>query len=177
MSIVPSLETPRLLLRPITVVDAPAMYELNSDPEVMRYTGEGPFKDLAAAEAFFAAYDPYSKHHCGRMTVVLKETGEILGWCGIKYHPDKDETDLGYRLMRRYWGQGYATESATVALTDGFQRLGLDSVIANVHPDNHGSLRVVDKLGFRYFEDREFDGFPWNIFRLERATWLSRLSG
>lgn len=169
--IVPDLETPRLLMRKITVDDAPAMYELNSDPLVMRYTGEGAFKDMAAAEAFFAAYDPYSQFHCGRMTLVLKATGEVIGWCGLKYHPDKDETDLGYRLMRRHWGKGYATESSWAALADGFPRLDLTTVVANVHPDNPASRRVVEKLGFVHFEDREWGGDPWQIFRLDRATW------
>lgn len=174
--LVPDLESPRLRMHKMTVADAPAMYALNSDPLVMRYTGEGPFADLAAAERFFAAYDPYSVGKCGRMAIVLKETGETIGWCGLKFHPDKDEFDLGYRLMQRHWGKGYATESARAALADGFQRLGLASLIANVHPDNLSSHRVVAKLGFVYFEDREFDGEPWHIYRLDRPTW-ERLNG
>jgi [ribosomal protein S5]-alanine N-acetyltransferase len=176
MAIVPSLETPRLRLRPITLADASAMFALNSDPEVMRYTGEGAFADMAAAEAFLAAYDPYSQFQCGRMTLVLKATDEVIGWCGLKYHPDKDETDVGYRLMRRHWGKGYATESSRAALADGFTRLALTAVVANVHPDNHASRRVVEKLNFVHAEDREWGGDPWQIWRIDRGVWETRLS-
>src|SRR5688572_23615158 len=114
------LRTPRLYLREFTLADAPDLLALNSDPDVVKYTGDGPFKNLEEAEALIRNYDQYEKYKMGRLNMYLKDTSEYLGWCGLKYLEDKDAVDIGYRLKQSAWGKGYATEAAQACLDYGF---------------------------------------------------------
>jgi RimJ/RimL family protein N-acetyltransferase len=159
------LETERLILRPLGPEDAVAMFELNSDPEVMRYTGDEPFADLEAARKFLAEYPKgqYETYRVGRMAVQLKSTGEVIGWCGLKYHVDSGETDLGYRLKRAWWGQGIATEASLAHLHHAVHTMGLKRVIARAMRENQASIRVMEKCGFVFEQDTtecmDEDGF------------------
>ncbi|MBI3518632.1 MAG: GNAT family N-acetyltransferase, partial [Bacteroidetes bacterium] len=101
------IETPRLLLREKVVEDAPFFFDLNSDPLVTKYTGDPPFENVQEAENIVRyVINQYQKNGYGRWAVIEKDTGELLGWCGLKYHDDTQETDIGYRFMQKYWGKG-----------------------------------------------------------------------
>ncbi|MEZ4687860.1 MAG: GNAT family N-acetyltransferase [Bacteroidia bacterium] len=78
-------------------------YELNADPEVIRYTGDPPFGSVEEARKFIEEYDAYAKHGIGRWAVIEEEMGDFIGFCGLKKHDD-GEVDLGYRLRRRPLG-------------------------------------------------------------------------
>ena len=159
------IETERLILRPLGPEDAPAMFALNADPEVLRYTGDDPFADLEAARQFLADYPArqYEPYKVGRMAVQLKDTLEVVGWCGLKYHADTGETDLGYRLLRKVWGLGIATEASLAHLKHATEAMGLRRVIARAMRENHASIRVMQKCGFVYERDTtdcvDEDGF------------------
>jgi RimJ/RimL family protein N-acetyltransferase len=152
------LETARVLLREFIPDDAEQMYLLNQDPEVIRYTGDGPFASVAAARSFLEAYDVYRRYGMGRLAVIRKEDRQWLGWSGLKFHPDSGETDLGYRFFRQYWGQGYATETGKAGLEYGFGQLKLEKIVAQVVKDNIASVRVLEKLGFSNWESHDFHG-------------------
>ncbi|MGB5980905.1 MAG: GNAT family N-acetyltransferase [Nonlabens sp.] len=146
------LETDRLYLRPFAMEDASCFYEMNDDEQVMRYTGDVPFKNLDAAKEFVKKYneDPesqYQKYQMGRLTMVRKTDDKALGWSGLKYHPNEDVVDLGYRLKRKYWNKGYATEAAKRCLQHAFEDHQLKEVIANVHEKTqlHKSLQNAAK--------------------------------
>lgn len=142
--------TDRLLLRDIDPDrDAPVLFALNTDPEVVRYTGDGPFESVEATRAFFTErIAQYARDGMGRWVVERKADGEVLGWCGLK-RLDDGQVDVGYRFFRRHWGQGYATEAARACLEHGFRALGLPVIIAHVMPENAASRGVVRKLGMR----------------------------
>ncbi|MCB0636656.1 MAG: GNAT family N-acetyltransferase [Lewinella sp.] len=165
------LETPRLVLREFLPTDAPFFYEMNLDPEVIRYTGDRPFTSTAEAEDFIRAYDQYKVNGYGRWSVMEKITGNYLGFCGLKFHPDTHETDLGYRLMRRYWGHGMATEASRACLAYGFKELGLTSIVGRVRQDNSASIRVLEKNGMRFWRHFDFEGHPGLIYRLTAEEW------
>jgi RimJ/RimL family protein N-acetyltransferase len=152
------LETPRLYLREMTAEDAESAYLLNSDPEVIRYTGDGPFESVSEARDFLANYESYKKYGFGRWAMILKETGEYLGWCGLKYTPELDESDIGYRLMKKFWGSGYASEAAEACIELGFTRFGMKTIIGRAMPANTASIRVLEKIGLTYLEDRLTEG-------------------
>lgn len=145
------LETDRLILRPGTLADAFNLYILNSDPEVVRYTGENSFNHVQEAEQVIKErmIPQFEKYKMGRFTVLLKD-GTYLGWCGLRYFPESDEVDLGYRFMKKFWGQGYATETSKIMLKYGFETLGLKRIIAKAMPDNIGSIKVMQKLGMTF---------------------------
>lgn len=144
------LTTQRLILRPMTDEDAPHLLELNSDAEVVRYTGDGPCATLSDAQKIITdlARPQFEKYKMGRFTVLLKD-GTYLGWCGLKLHPD-GEVDLGYRFHRRYWDMGYATESSLACLKYGFEELKLKRIVARVMPANVNSIKVAQKLGMTF---------------------------
>ena len=149
-----TLTTDRLILRPFTIEDVPAQYAMNLDPEVSRYTGDGGVVGIDEIERRIKDHvlRDYRVHRFGRMAVVLKETDEMIGFCGLKYLSDLEEVDLGYRFVQRHWGKGIATEAGRAVLDHGWSDLGLKRVIAWVLPENSGSVRVLDKLGFHYEE-------------------------
>jgi RimJ/RimL family protein N-acetyltransferase len=163
IDIIPPIYTPRLMLRMTSRSDAAYFFQLNSDPEVLRYTGDLPFESVDAAAAFLESYDQYPKYRVGRLAVLWRDSNELLGWCGLKYHPDTGETDIGYRLMRSCWGKGIATEAAEAAIQDGVARLGLKRVIANVHVHNAASFRVCAKLGMSPCSEYAWGGANWKV--------------
>lgn len=148
------IETSRLQLREFCLEDAPAMYELNRDIEVVQYTGDVSFESVEAAREFLQNYTAYRQYGMGRWLVLRKSDQACLGWCGLKMH-EGDWVDLGYRFSKKYWNQGYATEAARACIHYGFQELGLTEVYATVLPVNKASSRVLEKLGFRFFKEIE----------------------
>ncbi|ERJ58697.1 GNAT family N-acetyltransferase [Sphingobacterium paucimobilis] len=162
------LQTERLSLRPFRKEDGKAMYELNDDPEVLQYTGDVQFENVAATEVFLEGYNQYVAYGVGRMIVTLKETGEILGWCGLKYHPDTNEYDIGYRFYKKHWGKGYATESAIAAMEDGFARLAVKQIVGRARVENTASIRVFDKLNMEFVEEFVEDGENWVLYQISR---------
>ena len=119
-------QTPRLLLRQFTETDAPLILELNSDPEIVKYVHEPTLKTIEQAEIILNNNIlPQYKNNLGRWAIHTKKDNEFIGWCGLKYRPELDEIDLGYRLMQKAWGKGYATEAARHTLDHGFRVLDL----------------------------------------------------
>lgn len=160
------LETERLLLREMTAADAESAYMLNLDPEVIRYTGDDPFSSTEEARTFLSNYASYKTYGFGRWAVILKETNEYLGWCGLKYTPELDEFDIGYRFMQKHWGKGYATESAKACLVVGFEQFGMKTIVGRAIIENGQSIRVLEKLGLTYKETLEEDGIREVIYSI-----------
>ena len=153
-------ETERLQHRAFTVGDADALFALNSHPEVMRLTGEPLLASLDAARRAIAAYPDFETVGYGRWACVLKETGAIIGFCGLKRLPDLDEVDVGYRFLPKYWGRGLATEACIASLDFGFTTLQLERIIGLVAPENAASIRVLEKAGMKHAGEVVYDGRP-----------------
>ena len=144
------IQTERLVLREFSSGDAFHFYQLNADPEVLRYTGDRPFINLAEARTFLQNYDAYKKHGMGRWAVLNKADHVWLGWCGLKYHEDMDRVDLGFRFFRLHWVKGYATEAGEKLLHFAFANLELPKVVSVALADNQASTRVMEKLGLTF---------------------------
>ena len=155
------LETPRLLLRKKRIEDAPFLLELNSNPLVIQYTGDVAFKNLKEAENIVGyIMNQYTQNGYGRLLVIEKATGNYLGWCGLKYHADSKETDIGYRFLQSEWGKGYATEAAKACIEYGFSNLQLTRIIGNAMKQNVASINVFKKLDMIYFDETLIDSIP-----------------
>ena len=161
------IETNRLLLRTFTEDDAVLIYELNLDPDVIRYTHD-PIKDLVhAAEILEKVIIPqYALYNHGRWGVHVKATLEFLGWCGLKYLAELNEIDLGYRFKKEGWGKGYATEAAYASIQYGFEKIGLQRIVARAEIDNIGSWKVLEKCGMTYIGDEKVDGYPVKTYEI-----------
>lgn len=138
-------QTQRLQLVPFTPEYRDFFYELNSNENVIRYTGDKAFDSPEEAYTFLSNYDAYQKTGLERLLVLCE--GKPIGWCGLKLHP-KNEVDLGFRFLEEEWGKGYATESATAMIKYAFEDLKLEQLITRVLPENKASIRVIEKLGF-----------------------------
>lgn len=166
------LETPRLLLRKKVVEDAPFFFEMNADPSVNQYTGDGPFKDLqGAVDIVQYVINQYNTNGYGRWMVLEKETNTPLGWCGLKYHDDTKETDLGYRFMQKYWGKGYATEASIACLDYGFHVLKLDRIIGRAMKANTASVNILKKIGMTFYQDIELHDVPSVVYELKKEDY------
>lgn len=145
-----ALETERLLLRRFTRDDVAAFYELGTNPEIVRYVGNQPFESLSAAAAALEAAPlrDYDVHGYGRLACVLKTTGKVIGFSGVKFIEELDESELGYRFLPEYWGQGFATEAGLISIGYARSVLRLRRLIGLVHPENVSSVGVLRKLGF-----------------------------
>jgi [ribosomal protein S5]-alanine N-acetyltransferase len=152
------IETPRLLLRQLTIEDAEEMFLLNEDPDVIRYTGDVPYNNVEEVKSFISNYEQYTKYQQGRLATILKDTGAFIGWCGLKYLEETKESDLGYRLHKKYWKKGYATEAGRACLGYGFNQLGLSLIIAHALRDNEASIKVLQKLGLKQCREMELHG-------------------
>lgn len=158
------MQTSRLLLRPFQPSDVEELYQLNLDWECIKYTGDEPFKSIDEAEKFIENYKHYEKYGFGRWSVLLKETNEFLGWCGLKYSPDLDEFDIGFRFHRKHWGKGYATEAAEFCLNLGFEEFMMQEIVGRVMPENIASIKVLEKLGMKYKETQIIENQKWLIY-------------
>ncbi|MBB6369173.1 GNAT family N-acetyltransferase [Chryseobacterium shigense] len=162
------IETARTVMRKLTIEDAVDFYTLNLDKEVLKYTGDKPFKDLQTAADFLADYDQYKKYGVGRLAVIDKTSLKFIGWCGLKYSPDKNEYDIGFRFYRNYWNKGLATETAKKCLDFGFNELKIERIVGRAMKENIGSIKVLEKIGMTFKESFDFEGHEGVIYELTK---------
>lgn len=168
----PTLETARQSLRRFVPDDAAALFELNDDADVLRFTGDGPFASVEAARAFVEQYNPYDVEGFGRWACIERGTGTFLGWCGLRVQAG-GEVDVGYRYLPRARRRGFATEAARACLAFGFEERGLPSIIGRAHVENAASIRVFEKLGMRFESAGDDEGMPSVLYRMRAETWRS----
>jgi RimJ/RimL family protein N-acetyltransferase len=161
------IETSRLLLRTFTANDARLIYDLNLDPEVIRYTYD-PVRDLDHAQEVLEKIilPQYTLYNHGRWAVHIKPNLEFTGWCGLKYRPELNEVDLGYRFKKEFWGNGYATEAAFACIKYGFEKLHLKIITGRAIPENTGSWNVLEKCGMTYTGIQQIDGYRLKAYQI-----------
>lgn len=146
------LKTERLVLRRFTEDDVDNLYDLDNDPDVMRYINGGTPtpRDVVENEIlphFLAYYEGFAGF--GFWAAIEKSSGEFLGWFHFRSPQGSppDEVELGYRLRRAAWGKGYGTEGSRALIRKGFTDQGVQRVVASTYQDNIGSRRVMQKAG------------------------------
>ncbi len=161
------IETDRLLLRRFTEDDAPLLFELNLDPEVIRYTCD-PMTDVEHSKKVLneVILPQYVSHGHGRWAVHLRSNLEFIGWCGLKYLPETNEVDLGYRFMKKFWGNGYATEAALACIEYGFTTLNLRRIVGRALPPNLASIKVLEKCGMKYLHEEVMHGYLHKTYQV-----------
>jgi RimJ/RimL family protein N-acetyltransferase len=180
------LESERLFLRRFTMDDSDLLFELDNDAEVMRYVNGGipvPREEIVHdfLPVFLSYYERFDGY--GFWAAIEKASGRFLGW--FHFRPGEGagplEPELGYRLHRFAWNQGYATEGARALVRKGFTELGVERVTAHAMAVNLGSRRVMEKTGLRLVRRLDHD-WPVRIpadehgeveYALDRAQWES----
>ena len=160
-------ETPRLILRRFTEEDAAQLLYLNRDPDVIKYVHELPLEtEEQALNIIKSVILPQYENKLGRWAIHIKENVEFIGWCGLKFLPKNDEIDLGYRLVKKEWGKGFATEAAQHALLYGFNELKLQLITGKAHVENTASLNVLEKIGMQFIREEIEDGCPIKVYTI-----------
>ena len=170
------VETERFLLRDIEPYDVEGMFDLDADPEVHQFLGNKPISSIDEARAVIEhVRAQYVKYGIGRWAIEDKKTKEFIGWTGLKYEQKIRDGihyyDLGYRLRRKFWGLGIATETAIGSLNYGFEHLDLKEIGAAAHVDHIASNKILKKTGFNLIETFHFDGALHNWYTLKKSDW------
>ncbi len=166
------LETPRLRLRRLRPADEAELIALDSDAQVMRYVGSPP-GTRAHDETVDRVRQRIHVDHgpCGWWIIEGKDDGAFHGVGLLLPMPDGGDTEVGYRLARRSWGQGIATEGAAALVEYAFRRLQLPRLVAVAYADNVASRRVLQKLGFTDAGPCEYKGVTVARYVLDGDTW------
>jgi RimJ/RimL family protein N-acetyltransferase len=146
------LETDRLTLRQLTNDDAPFILELLNEPSFIQNIGDRNVRTLEDAQAYIlnGPVKSYEKHGFGLHAIILKDTDEPIGMCGLIKRDGLEDVDIGYALLPKFWSKGYAVEAAQVVKEYAKDVVGLKRLVAIVDPANQGSIRVLEKIGLRY---------------------------
>ncbi len=161
-------ESPRLILREFESGDAPALHPVFSHPEATHFTlriHSDVSQTLAWVEAIRIGYE---KRGFAPWAVVRKKDGILLGYCGcgIIRLDDREECEVGYRIIPSCWGQGYATEAALTCIEYMFTSFSIARLVAVIQPENVASIRVAKKTGMKYRSDTMYEGVPMKLYEI-----------
>jgi RimJ/RimL family protein N-acetyltransferase len=142
--------------------DVDSLHRIFSDPVLMRFWPiwtQAETADWVAAQLRRYAVDGFEL-----WAITFKDSDEAIGDCGLVRHEVDGalETDIGWHVLREHWGHGYATEAASASRDYAFAKLGVERLVAQIHPENYASRRVAEKIGMRLLKDY----FHWRGLRL-----------
>lgn len=156
---IPTLHTANLTLRPFFTADAASLHRIYQAEGVLQYFPNPTPPPLEKVERFIAYQQVHwEKYGYGNWAVAVQGISELIGWAGLQFLPETEETEVGYLLDKSCWGKGYATEAARRSLDYGFENFDFPEIIALVHPDNAASLKVAAKCGLTVVERKVYWG-------------------
>ncbi len=170
---IPTLETSALILRPWKSVDVEALFRILQEPDILKYFPPTVFTLEKTQRYINHQLNHWQERGYGHWAVILKEDLRVVGWDGLEFLPETGENEVAYLLSRQVWGRGLATEAAHAAVRYGFGEIGLKDIIGLVHPDNIGSIRVLEKCGLIYIDRKVYWGLEMCRYRIESQN-LSR---
>ncbi len=174
------LETERLILREFRESETEGIFELDSNPEVHKYLGKNPITTYKQAEDIITFFEEqYKERGIGRFAAFEKSSGEFIGWSGLKLNTGENEElngftdfiDIGYRFIPRFWGKGYASESAFACLDFGFKEMNYDVIYGAADVENIGSNKILQKIGLQFVNEFGFKGVDVNWYELKKSDY------
>jgi RimJ/RimL family protein N-acetyltransferase len=171
-----SLASERMLTRRLTLDDVPAWTEFFEDPEAIRFflSFLDPVSPAERARIWIVRQlARYAGQRYGLHALIEKETGQFLGQCGLLAQ-DIDgiaEVEVGYSLIKRHWGRGFAPEAARLFLDYAFTNLSVAYVISIIDRENINSQRVAEKNGLYRWKEAHWSGMDVYVYRMDRAQW------
>jgi RimJ/RimL family protein N-acetyltransferase len=173
----PSLDTPRLRLRPFTEQDVEPLHALMQDPDVMRYVGD---RRVPTPQETWRAVAAWIGHWAlrgyGLWAIEERDSGDVIGRAGLINPLDWPGPEVGYLLGRRWWGRGYATEAAGAAMDWGFATIGFERLLSLIDPANAPSIAVAERLGERLEGEVDLWGHRVLVYGIGAAEWKARRS-
>jgi ribosomal-protein-alanine N-acetyltransferase len=172
---VPTLTTPRLLLRPFREEDADALHAVLSGEGVLRYFPPGPRPTREVAVRMIdRILRHWEEHGFGLWAVESRATGELMGRCGLQRIPETGETEADIILGAPFWGRGYATECIEAGLRYAAENLPAKEVVGIIHPENAASRRLLEKLGMRPSGPARYFDMDCERHAITRSELLAR---
>jgi len=172
MSNAPTLETERLILRPFVPEDAEELHRILNLDGILRYFPGPGNPDMERVERFISRQtEQWREKGYAWWAVETKADRRLLGWNGLQYLPETDETEIGFLIDKAFWGRGLTPEAGRASLRFGFETLGLGEVIALAHPENTASQRVMEKLGLPFVEETVYFDMEVRRFVLSAADY------
>ena len=152
----PILTTPRLSLRQLSITDAPAIFVLRSNSEINQYLDRKPAGSLEDAEVFIRSVNESNeKKDSYYWGFTERGMDKVIGIvCLFQFAKDRLSAEIGYELLPAHQGKGLMQEAVAAVVAYGFQELGLESIEAFTHPENHRSVRLLERVGFGMVGER-----------------------
>lgn len=168
------IETLRLRLRHFTPNDADELHRIYSNPELFKYmSNEKPLLWEQTRTVINSIIESWQHYNFGVWALVDKRNQKLIGHCGLKYLENTLEVQIGYLLLKRYWGKGLATEAALASLKYGFEVMKLPKIVAVAKPENIASRRVMEKVGMKYEKDAYYYNNNVVYYSISREAYLS----
>ena len=147
-----TLQTQRLFLRAFTVDDVEFVLTLLNEPSFLRYIGDKKVRNLDDARGYLlnGPIASYERHGFGLCAVELRQSRTPIGMCGLLKREELPDADIGFAFLPDFWSKGFAFEAATAVLHDARERLGVERVLAITSLDNEASIKLLERLGFRF---------------------------
>jgi len=167
------IETERLTLRKMREEDAEAFLDIFSDPIAMQYFGGVIFDRARMDEWVRSNLEHDRKFGFSLLSVILKESGEVIGDCGLETDEIDGETivGIGFDFRRSFWGNGYATEAARAVLEYGFTEFGFDMISGWIDPNNGPSQRVAERIGMAVERYVIRGKKRYALYSIKRSDW------
>jgi RimJ/RimL family protein N-acetyltransferase len=170
---IPIIKTTHLALCPLVPDNSSTLHQIYLSEGVLQYFPNPVPPPVEKVQRFIDRQAlHWQKHGYGNWGIKVGSGDEIVGWAGLQYVPELDETEVGFLFDRPYWGKGYATEAASASLRYGFVQINLDHIIALVHPKNIASQRVIQKCGLKYIETITLWGIDLLRYRIEKKAFF-----
>jgi [ribosomal protein S5]-alanine N-acetyltransferase len=167
--LIPTIKTARLFLRAWDLDDAETLFQILQEKDILRYFPNPSAPPLDRVQRYIShQLAHWLEHRYGHWAVVSQETKEVLGWVGLEYLTDVNQTEVAYLLSTHSWGKGLATEAAHAAVRFGMAEGGLSKIIGLVHPQNPGSARVLQKCGLSYTQRVALWGMDLDWYQIEK---------
>jgi [ribosomal protein S5]-alanine N-acetyltransferase len=166
-----TMHTDRLNLREFSLEDADNLYKLHSDPDVMQFIASPMAQSLKDATLFIENQMAYYKENkgLGIFPIFLHDSGRFTGWAAIRLLDDTTKVELGYRLVKKYWGIGLATEITESLIRHGFENLRLKELYGVTNPKNIKSQRVLKKCGLSFIGMDKYYQHEVSVFKIENT--------
>lgn len=169
------IETERLIIRQFTFDDLDCLIDLRSDEEVIRYIGKRKMQNPQAIEKRLRFYiECYEKYGYGMCAMHWKPTGEMIGWSGLQPLEETGEIEVGYGMVKKFWGKGIGYECARAWLEYGFTQTNARRIVAVASPENVGSWRIMEKCGMKHEKTDEHYGMPCVFYSISKDEFLKK---
>jgi ribosomal-protein-alanine N-acetyltransferase len=162
------LTTERLVLRLFTMNDIEDLFAITNEADIFRYfPTKTPWTVEKTERSIFHQTQHWKKFGYGQMAVMLADSSQLMGWCGLEFLPETNETEVGYLLSKAFWGKGYATEAAKESVKFGVENVGLKEIVGLTDPDNIASQKVLQKCGMTFTRRQIYFGVEMLRFAIQ----------